>query len=132
MNEKLLTDIKEVLKKDRRVVFAYLYGSRLKRDESKDIDIAVFSRGDVPSHKLSADLKVALYHRTGVPADVFDIRVINDIINTGDLFGLIFLKNILSENILLVDRSFNLRANFLELYGMRFRECEGLIAEVLW
>jgi predicted nucleotidyltransferase len=132
MNEKLLTDIKEVLKKDRRVVFAYLYGSMLKRDESKDIDIAVFSRRDVPSHKLSADLKVALYHRTGVPADVFDIRVINDIINTGDLFGLIFLKNILSENILLVDRSFNLRANFLELYGMRFRECEGLIAEVLW
>jgi predicted nucleotidyltransferase len=131
MDEKLLEVIKEVLKKDKRVIFAYLHGSILKSSANNDIDIAVFSRNNVSPHVLSADLKVTLYHRTGIAADIFDIRVINDIIETGDLFALIFLKNVFSENVLLVDRAYNLRTDFLERYGMKFRECEGLITEIL-
>ena len=131
MDEKLIGTIKEVLQKDRRVIFAYLHGSILKTNTTNDIDIAIYSRKNVSPYVLSADLKVALYNRTGIAADTFDIHVINDILDTGDLFALIFLKNVFSENVLLVDRVYSLRTDFLERYGMKFRECEGLISEIV-
>jgi len=131
MSNQLINDIREVLKKDKRVLFAYLYGSVLEGDECRDVDIAVFGRTDVSPHVLSADLKVALYHRTGLSPDLFDIRVINDILEKGNLFSLVFLRNVFSKNFLLVDRSRSARALFIERYGMKFRECEGLIDEVL-
>lgn len=84
-----------------------------------------------PPNVLSADLKVALYRRTGLSADVFDVQVINDIIDSSDLFGLIFLKNLFSNNILIVDRLPDVKGAFLERYGRKFRECEGLISETL-
>ena len=123
--------VQEVLREDKRVVFAYLHGSVLKNSGSRDIDIDVFSDNAESPYALSADLKVALYHRTGLSADAFDIQIINEIPAEGDLFALLYLKNVFADNTLLVDRIFNLRAEFLERYGMKFRECEGLISEVL-
>jgi|GEM_PF-681382 len=131
MDKCLLASIKQVLTEDRRVEFAYLYGSATEETQGNDIDIAVFSKEKVSPHELSADLKVALYRRTGLSPDLFDIRVINDILNTGDLFALLFLKNILSKNKVMVDRSRSKRVAFIEQYGTKFRECEGLIQEVL-
>ncbi|MEN6317442.1 MAG: nucleotidyltransferase domain-containing protein [Syntrophaceae bacterium] len=131
MNKELIDGIREVLKKDKRILFAYLYGSILDDCEYHDMDIAVYGCADVSPHELSADLKVALYRRTGLPPDVFDVRVINDILDKGNLFSLVYLKNVFSKNMLLVDRSRSARALFIERYGMKFRECEGLIAEVL-
>jgi predicted nucleotidyltransferase len=132
MDKRLLTSIKQVLTEDKRVEFAYLYGSSVESMQGNDIDIAVFSKEEVSPHELSADLKVALYRRTGLPPDLFDIRIINDILNTGDLFALLFLKNILSKNDVIIDRSRSKRAAFIEQYGTKFRECEGLIHEVLF
>jgi predicted nucleotidyltransferase len=131
VGSKLLHAIEDVIKGDERVTFAFLHGSALTSGDSRDIDLAVFSRNDVLPHVLSADLKVALYRRTGLSADAFDVQVINDIIDSGDLFALIFLKNLLSENVLLVDRAPEVKGEFLERYGRKFRECEGLISEVL-
>jgi uncharacterized protein len=131
MNETPQSAIGRVLRKDRRVVFAYLHGSAVETSRHNDIDIAVFSRPGIVPNALSADLKIALYEQTGLPPDVFDIRVINDTVDKGDLFALLFLKNVFSDNILLVDRSRTVRAGFIERYGTKFRECEGLIAEVL-
>ena len=131
MDKRLHDAIKQVLNKDKRVEFAYLYGSATEETQGNDIDIAVFSKEKVSPHELSADLKVALYRKTGLAPDLFDIRVINDILNTGDLFALLFLKNILSKNKVMVDRSRSKRVAFIEQYGTKFRECEGLIQEVL-
>jgi predicted nucleotidyltransferase len=123
--------IKEVLKNEKRVLFAYLHGSFLRERDYRDVDIAVFAARDVEPHLLSADLKVALHRRTGVSPDVFDVRIINDIPDNGNLFSLLFLKNVFVNNALLVDRSRGKRGPFLERYARKFRECEGLIAEVL-
>ena len=42
----MIRKIREVLKKEKAVVFAYLYGSFVRNEKyAKDIDIAVFVRG---------------------------------------------------------------------------------------
>jgi predicted nucleotidyltransferase len=127
----LIEEITRAVFHDRRIVFAYLYGSFCSGDQGNDIDIAVYSIKDEDPHQLAADLKIDLYHRTGLPPDRFDVRVLNDFDEHCDLFALLYLKNILESGRLLVDKSPDLRANFLELYGTRFRECEGLIQEIL-
>lgn len=121
----------EVLSEDERVLFAYLYGSFALSGGGNDIDIAVYSAGDAGFHELSSDLKIALHKRTGLSPDTFDIRFLNGVAEHGDVFALLYLKNVLSENRLLVDRDPETRSDFLERYGLRYRECEGLIQEAL-
>ena len=128
----IITDsIIAVLSEDERVVFAFLYGSAIEKEKGNDIDIAVYATGEDDLHKLSADLKVALHKRIGLPPDVFDVRILNGLVEVCDVFGLLYLKNVLNKNKLLVDRNPDVRAEFLECYGTRFRECEGLMQEVL-
>lgn len=127
----MIETVKEVLLKDERVVFAYIYGSFLESDDYRDLDIAVYSVPDCNPFGLSADIKVALYKRTGMPADFFDIRVINEVIEKGNIFSLLYLKQIFEKNRLLADKDFEIRSDFIEKYSMKYRSCEGLIAEVL-
>lgn len=123
--------IKDTLKKDKRVVFAYLYGSFAEGNDFKDIDIAIYSTKGHDPFQVSADLKIALYENTGIYPDFFDVRTINHLIDQGDLFSLLYLKEVLEANKLLVDKDFGLRTDFIESYGMKYRECEGLIDEVI-
>lgn len=127
----LLDSILEVLEKDDRVVFAYLYGSMVTEGDGNDIDIAVFSVAEASTHELSADLKVGLHLATGVVADRFDVRILNPLIENGDLLALLYLRNVLDGGQVLVDKDPSLRGDVLERYGTRFRECEGLMQEVL-
>jgi len=124
--------ITRVLSEDPRVSFAYLYGSYLDDPtKARDVDIAVYSGGEADPQVLAADLKIALYRATGKPADLFDVRVIDDILDHGDLFGLLFLKRLLTTGIPLLDRDADKKGDFLEAYGMKYRESEGLIGEML-
>jgi predicted nucleotidyltransferase len=123
--------ITDILNKDKRVVFAYLYGSYTEGDNFRDVDIAVFSTIGYDPFQLSADLKIALYESIGIYPDFFDVRVINHLIDQGDLFSLLYLKKILETNKLLVDKNFDLRTDFIENYSMKYRECAGLIDEVM-
>ena len=129
----MITDsIISVLSEDDRVLFAFLYGSAAEGGEGNDIDIAIYGTGEEEFHKLSADLKVALHKRIGLPPDAFDVRVLNGLAEHGDIFGLLYLKNVLSSRSrLLIDRNPDVRSDFLECYGTRFRECEGLMQELL-
>ena len=113
------------------VVFAYLYGSSTAGKAGKDIDIAVYTAPGRDPYRISADLKHKLYKETGLPPDAFDIRVLNEVGAHGDIFGLLYLKNVLEEGRVLVDKAPEVRTDFLEHYGTRYRECEGLIREVL-
>lgn len=122
--------IRELNQED-RVIFAYLYGSIAENGLGNDIDVAVYSQSETDPHLLSADLKIALHHETGLPPDLFDIRIINKLAQEGDIFSLLYLQRVLSTNFLLVDKNAEVRADFLERYGWRYRECEGLIHEVL-
>ena len=123
--------IVDALEKDERALFAYLYGSAEKGQKGNDIDIAVYAKEPVDSHQLSADLKVSIHKLSGFPPDGFDIRVLNTVIEHGDIFGLLYLKNVLNESRILIDKDPDARADFLERYGSRFRECEGLMEELL-
>jgi uncharacterized protein len=131
MNPDDLKTIRTVLSKNPAVVFAYLYGSYKDSIVYNDIDIAVYSKEDSNPFSLSADLKTDLSENTGRPPDGFDVRVINHLLTKGDLFSLLYLRDVLNDGIVLADRDFEERAKFIEAFGMKYRECEGLIAEVL-
>ena len=122
--------ITNVLKHKPSVVFAYLYGSSMESDSYNDIDIAIYAIPESDPFRLSADLKLALAEKTGKSPDLFDIRVINHLLIKGDLFSLLYLKEVLSLGSLLIDNNFSERAAFIEAFGMKYRECQGLIAEV--
>ena len=127
-----LSIIRRVLSANPRVIFGYLYGSYLEDSAgARDVDIAVYSSPGTDPFVLSADLKISLYHATGDPADRFDVRVINEVVAKGDLFSLVFLRRLFETGILLLDRDSDIRGDFLEAYGMKYRECEGLIGELL-
>lgn len=126
-----LKTIKTVLAKNPAIVFAYLHGSAKDSLVYNDIDIAVYSEEGRDPYRLSADLKIDLSERTGRPPDNFDVRVINHLLDKGDLFSLLYLSDVLNEGVVLADRDFPKRAEFIEAFGMKYRECEGLIAEVL-
>jgi predicted nucleotidyltransferase len=126
-----LTAIKASLTENPSVVFAYLFGSSKDSDSYNDIDIAVYATADSSPLQLSADLKIALAEQTGQAPDRFDVRVINHLLEKGDLFALLFLRDVLSAGELLTDNDFQQRSAFIEAFGMKYRECEGLIAEVL-
>ncbi len=123
--------IRTVLAANPEVVFSYLYGSAKDSDAYHDIDVAVYSIDGCDPLRLSADLKLDLSARMGRPPDQFDVRVINHLLEKGDLFALVYLKGVLNDGILLADRDFLKRAEFIEAFGMKYRECEGLIAEVI-
>jgi predicted nucleotidyltransferase len=131
MKQAELNAIRTVLDQAPSVVFAYLYGSSKDSHRFNDIDIAVYAKDDSNPLSLAADLKMALSEETGRPPDGFDVRVINHLIEKGDLFSLLYLRDVLTEGVVLTDHDFPKRAAFIEAYGMKFRECEGLIAEVL-
>jgi hypothetical protein len=96
-----------------------------------DIDVAVFPEGQADGYSLAVDLKIDLHQATGMPPDTFDVRVIGDLVEKDDLFGLLYLRNVLDGGRIRVDKDRDVRADFLERYGLKFRECEGLIQEVL-
>ena len=123
--------IRTVLVQNPSILFAYLYGSAKDSEVGNDIDIAVYASKDSNPLGLSADIKIALSEKTGAPPDRFDVRVINHLLEKGDLFSLLYLKDVLVDGIVLADRDFSQRAEFIEAFGMKYRECEGLIAEVL-
>ena len=129
--EQLIDAVVKVLAKDDRVIFAYLYGSMVREGKGNDIDLAVFPESRVDCYLLAVDLKIELHKETGLPPDTFDVRLIGDLIETGDLFGLLYLRNVLDGGRILVDKNRDVRADFLERYGLKFRECEGLIQEIL-
>ena len=112
------------------MVFAYLYGSATATEDYNDVDIAVYAQDESDPFRLSADLKIALGETTGKSPDVFDVRVINHLLQKGDLFALLYLRDVLGRGELLIDNSFRTRSAFIEAFSMKYRSCEGLIAEV--
>ena len=119
---KIIPTIQNVLKEDSRVIFAYLYGSAIKGDSYRDIDIGVYIDKGHDSFVVSSDLKIDLSIETGISPDQFDIQIINETNN------LICLRHVLHGR-LLVDKEPDLRGDFIESFSMRYREAEGILRE---
>lgn len=131
MTPEMLFSITKVLSQNERVIFAYIYGSAVTSDSANDIDIAVYSVEEAESYLLSADLQIALHKETSLSPEIFDIRILNGILEHGNLFALLYLKKVLRLNHLLTDKNPDIRSHFLEKYSLKYRECEGLFQEVL-
>ena len=126
--EIILNILKEVLTRDGRIVFAYVYGSFVKEESFRDIDLGIYviNRDENP-FIISSDIQIQLSHvakKRGVNiiADHFDVRIINDAPFT-------FLKRVFKEGVLLVDNDPDLRTNIVEYVSLKYRECAGLLAE---
>lgn len=130
-NKQIIDSITRVLEKDDRVVLAYLYGTMVSEGGGNDIDIGVVADRDKDSQSLAVDLQIGMHRQTGLPPETFDIRQLGEIVDQGDVLGLLYLKSVVDGGKVLVDKDPDVRAAFLERYALRFRECEGLMQEVL-
>ena len=131
LKSKDMDRVKKILFEDERVVFAYVYGSFSRDEDPGDLDIAIYSVEPYDEFVLSSDLKIKLSEHTGLAPEYFDIRIINGLPEYGDLFSLLYLKNVFDANHLLFDKDMSKRTDFIEKFSMKYRECEGLFAEVL-
>lgn len=130
-NKQIIDSIASVLEKNDRVIFAYLYGSMVSQEKGNDIDIGVYADRFADSQSLAIDLQIEMHRQTGLPPEAFDVHLLGEVIDQGDIFGLLYLKRVVDGGGILVDKNTDVRAAFLERYGLRFRECEGLMQEVL-
>lgn len=121
--------IREFLNSKKEVIFAYLYGSYLKKKDFHDIDIGLYLKVRV-SLKFIANLKIEIASALGVPADIIDLRVFNHILDNPDSFCLLYLKKVLEEGKLLVNKNPKVLSDFLEDFSSRYREVEFLLSQV--
>ncbi len=122
MNIKVIEKIKNVLEKEDKVIFAYLYGSFLNGEDFRDIDIGVYIRDTADPLSDSVDIKFNLSHELNISPDRIDLQIINKVDN------LFYLGEVLS-GLLIVDKNSDLRGDFIEAYSMRYREAEGVLDE---
>jgi predicted nucleotidyltransferase len=126
--EKLLNLLKEVILKDERVIFAYVYGSFVKEQSFRDIDLGIYVKDSEENpFVFSADIKTKLSRAVkrenmDFTADQFDVQIINHAPFT-------FLRRIFKDGILLVDHAPELRTDLVEYVSLKYRECAGLLAE---
>jgi hypothetical protein len=60
--------------------------------KGNDIDIGVYADPNRASNSLSVDLKIEMHRQTGLPPETFDVRLLGEVIEQGDVFGLLYLK----------------------------------------
>jgi predicted nucleotidyltransferase len=126
--ERILSLIKEALARDGRTIFAYAYGSFVKEEAFRDIDIGIYIKNPEENiFVITSDLRTELsrYSReegVNLTADQFDVKVINDAPFT-------FLNRIFKEGKLLMDLDPDLRTDLIEHVSVKYRECAGLLAE---
>lgn len=126
--ERVLNLIKDLLIREERVVFAYVYGSFTQEKSFRDIDIGIYvKKPEENPFVVTSDIKAALsslakQENLDLIADQFDVRVINDA-------PFPFLKRIFKEGVLLVDHDPELRTDLVEHVSLKYRECAGLLLE---
>jgi predicted nucleotidyltransferase len=126
--EKMLDLLTKVLTQDERVVFAYAYGSFVKEDSFRDIDVGIYVKNPEENpFVISSDTKTKLSRifkkeNLDLTADHFDIQIINHAPFT-------FLKRVFKEGVLLIDHDPELRTDLVEYVSSKYRECAGLLAE---
>jgi predicted nucleotidyltransferase len=126
--ERFIAAVKNVLEQDQRLVFAYIYGSFVRGEAFRDVDVGVCLRDSVENpFGVSFDVKERISRSLrssgiDVEADLFDVKILNDAPFT-------FLKRVFVEGILLLDRDPDRRTDLIEYVSVKYRECTGLLAE---
>lgn len=128
MKDSVTNIVREILKKEKAVLFAYFFGSFIDGDRYSDIDIGVYLKS-LPEnpyfitshlkHKISRKLLAYDIH---FRADDIDIVVMNSLPFT-------FLNRIFREGTLIFDKEPELRSSLMEKNSLKMRECLSLIKE---
>lgn len=129
--KRVIEKIKDVLREDKRVIFAYLFGSALDTEDFNDIDIAVYCADYVMEKPFdfTSDIKIAIFKATEILPDSFDITLINALFYSDRIDSLLVLGEVF-DGMLLIDRNPSLRTDLIEKTSAQFRESEGILQEV--
>jgi len=125
---KMLNLLRKALTQDKRVVFAYAYGSFVREQSFRDIDVGIYLKSPEENpFVISSEIKTQLSRifkkeKIDLTTDQFDIQIINHTPFT-------FLKRVFKEGILLIDHDLELRTDLVEYISSKYRECAGLLAE---
>lgn len=100
----LINTISNICRTKKDIVFAYIFGSFISKDEFKDIDVGVYIYDIETATILKSELELEreLEDIIRVPADV---RVINNA-------PISFVYNILKDKVVILDNNIDLRSDF--------------------
>lgn len=120
--------VTEILKKDRNIKFAYIFGSFVKEGKYGDIDIGIYissTAGNI--FEVTSDLKEKISRKLkedgfNMKADDIDIAILN-------LVSLRFLGRVFEKGLLIVDGDPEFRTDLLEKKSIEIRECLGVFSE---
>lgn len=104
--------IKEYLLEREDMIFAYLHGSFIENGSFRDIDVALFIKGDGKEMEIESDFSYELKEKMGYPVEV---KVIN-------MAPVAFQMAVLRKGWVLLNRSEDIRTDFIEDVGRRYRE----------
>ena len=108
----ILEQLEDYLSSREEVLFAYLHGSFAEGGKFRDVDVGIYTKEAVKAYTYESDLSHALSQCTGYPVE---IRVINEA-------PVAFQMAVLRNGKVLVDRDEDLRTDFIEDVGRRYRE----------
>lgn len=126
--EKIISTIRESLAREEKVIFAYMYGSFIKKEKTiNDIDVAIYCKGINEPFGFQADCKIKIsdeLKKNGIDIspDEIDLRIINDA-------DYDFVIELLDEGLLLFDKNPDERSSFIEKISLRYRLNEIVLRE---
>lgn len=109
--QKLIESIKTYFSKQDEVVFAYIHGSFAEEEPFRDVDVALFLKNSKDELELESDYSYELTKNTGYPVEVI-------IINQAPVA---VQMSVLKKGILIINKSEDIRTDFIESVGRRYR-----------
>ena len=119
----LINTISNIFRTKKDIVFAYIFGSFISKDEFKDIDIGVYIDNIETATILNYEMKLELESEDilGIPVD---IRIINNA-------PISFVYNILKDKIVMIDNNIDLRSDFEGLVYKKYFDFQYFRKEYL-
>lgn len=110
--QKLIESLKTYFSKKKNVAFAYIHGSFAEGEPFRDIDVALYLNNPGKDITIESNFSYELSRITGYPVEV-------NIINRAPVA---FQLSVLKKGILVVSKSEDTRADFIEDVSRRYRE----------
>ncbi len=110
--QKIIEELKTYFSKKKHVAFAYILGSFSEGRPFRDIDVAAYFFEDKKELALESDLSFELSKETEYPVEVI-------VLNKAPV---LFQLSVLKKGTLLVSKSEDIRTDFIDEVGRRYRE----------
>jgi predicted nucleotidyltransferase len=110
--QKLIESIKTYFSEEDNVIFAYIHGSFTEEKTFRDIDVALYLKNSKEELGFESDYSYELTKNTGYPVEVI-------VINRAPVP---VQMSVLRKGILIVNKSEDIRTDFIECVGRRYRQ----------